>query len=380
MGRAGPSCRCPARANLATAVPMRVASTIWSRRPAVTGQSRSRTRICIVAITTPSAPSRLTSRSSWRLASCRDWLTSSVQPATSALPEPQRAWRAVTRSSCRDPIEMPSTSPAGTQPVMISLAKSCPDSSAVKGTGGPCAAPGARTAVPRAVNCGPPRGNDPRDSRMPTTPCPPSPAHSVIIRPTAVCRAWSMVCTSGPNDPTPPRPDTWAGPRRRTIPTPRGSYTRWRTRRCRRPRRTPGRRVRSPRCGWRRTRPWSARTPTCRWTAAPPSGPRPRRAVLRSRPQPRPPPCRDAGPEPGAGSRPPWFHNRASGRPPAGPPPPGNSGAAIHASRKPRRVRNGASGPPTTLASSVSSPQRWQSAGLRRWSCCYWLPPSCRAG
>ena len=131
---------------------------MWSRRPTVSGQSRSRTRISIVAITTPSAPSRPTSLSSWRRASCRDWLTSSVQPATSALPEPQRAWRSVFRSSCRDAIEMPSTSPAGTQPAMISLAKSCPDTSPVKGTGCPCAAPGARTAVPRAVNCGPPSG------------------------------------------------------------------------------------------------------------------------------------------------------------------------------------------------------------------------------
>ena len=101
------------------------------------GQSRWRACISIVAITTPSAPSRLTSLSSWRRASSRDWLTSSVQPATSALPEPQRACRVVVRSSCRDPIEMPSTSPTGTQPVIISLAKSCPDTSAVKGAGCP---------------------------------------------------------------------------------------------------------------------------------------------------------------------------------------------------------------------------------------------------
>jgi hypothetical protein len=47
----------------------------------------------MAAITTPSAPSRLTSSSSWRLASCRDSLTSSVQPATSALPAVQRACR-----------------------------------------------------------------------------------------------------------------------------------------------------------------------------------------------------------------------------------------------------------------------------------------------
>src|ERR1700749_5067745 len=93
---------------------------------------------------------------------------------------------------------------------MTSLAKSCPDTSAVTGTDCPGATPTARTAVPMAVNCGPPSGNDPRVSRTPTTPCPPSPAHSVTIRPTAVCRARFMVCTSGPNDPGPPRPDTCA--------------------------------------------------------------------------------------------------------------------------------------------------------------------------
>src|SRR5271165_5820368 len=163
----------------------------------------------MAAMTTPSAPSRLTSLSSRRLASCRDSLTSSVQPVTSALADVHRAWRAVVRSSCRDPIEMPSASPAGTQPVMISLAKSCPDTSEVKGTCGPYGAPGARTAVPMALNSSPPSGNDPRDSRTPTTPCPPSLAHSVVIRSMAVCRAWYMACTSGPKDPGSPRPDTW---------------------------------------------------------------------------------------------------------------------------------------------------------------------------
>jgi len=170
------------------AVPVSVTSTMWSRRPAVAGQSRWRTRICMPVITTPSAPSRLTSSSSRRLASCRDWLTSSVQPATSTLPDPQRAWRAVARSSWRDPIEMPAASPAGTQPVMISLAKSCPETSQVKGARGPGAAPGARTAVPIAVKSSP-RGSDPRDSRTPTTPCPPIAAHSAVIRSMAVCRA-----------------------------------------------------------------------------------------------------------------------------------------------------------------------------------------------
>ena len=237
-------------------------------RPTVTGQSRSRTRICIVAITTPSAPSRLTSHSSWRLASCRDWLTSSVQPATSALPEPQRAWRAVVRSSCRDPIEMPSTSPAGTQPVIISLAKSCPDTSQVKGTGGPCAAPGARTAVPRAVNCGPPRGNDPRDSRTPTTPARQArrTRWSSGRRPCAAPGPWSA--RAGRTTPSRPArtPGSPGGQPVAGRPVAPGQLYPLADPARRRPRRTPGRRVRSPRCGWRRTPPRSARTPTCRWT------------------------------------------------------------------------------------------------------------------
>ena len=55
----------------------------------------------------------------------------------------------------------------------------------------------------------PAKGNDPRDSRTPTTPCPPSAAHWAVILPRAVRRAWSMASTSGPNDPASPRPDTW---------------------------------------------------------------------------------------------------------------------------------------------------------------------------
>src|ERR1022692_248821 len=163
----------------------------------------------MVAITTPSAPSRVRSPSSSPLASCLDSLTSSVQPATSVLPDPQRVWRAVSRSSCRDPIEMPSTSPAGTQPVITSLAKSCPDKPQVKGTRGPGVAPGARTAVPVAMNWDPPARNDPRDSRTPTTPCPPSSRHSLVILSMAPSRAWYLACTSGPNDPGSLRPDTW---------------------------------------------------------------------------------------------------------------------------------------------------------------------------
>ena len=95
---------------------------------------------------------------------------------------------------------MPSASPAGTQPAVISRAKSCPDRSEVKGTRG-SAAPAARTAVPTAVNSRPPRTNDPRVSRTPTTPWPPTAAHSAVIRSTAVRRAWYIAATSGSKDP-----------------------------------------------------------------------------------------------------------------------------------------------------------------------------------
>jgi hypothetical protein len=95
----------------------------------------------------------------------------------------------------------------------MSFAKSCPDRSQVKGAGGSCAVPGARTAVPMAWNRAPPRGKGPRDSRTPTTPCPPSAVHSAVIRSMAACRAWYMACTSGAKDPGPFSPDTWvAGP------------------------------------------------------------------------------------------------------------------------------------------------------------------------
>jgi len=49
MARAGPLWRCPAGENLATAVPMRVASTMWSRRPTV-----------------PGSPARAPASASWR--------------------------------------------------------------------------------------------------------------------------------------------------------------------------------------------------------------------------------------------------------------------------------------------------------------------------
>jgi hypothetical protein len=64
-------------------------------------------------------------------------------------------------------------------------------------------------AVPMALNSIPPAGNDPIVSRTPTTPCPPSAAHSAVIRSIALCRASYIDWTSGANDPKPPRPDTW---------------------------------------------------------------------------------------------------------------------------------------------------------------------------
>ena len=41
-------------------------------------------------------------------------------------------------------------------------------------------------------------------SRTPTTPWPPSSAHSAVIRSRALCRAWYIACTSGPKEPKPP--------------------------------------------------------------------------------------------------------------------------------------------------------------------------------
>ena len=165
-------------------------------------------------MTTPSAPIRLTSAASCCRASWRASLTSSVQPLTSALPAHQRVWPTVRQSSCLAAIEMPSASPAGIQPLCTSLAKSWPDRSEVNGwrSGG---APGARIAVPIALNSSPPAGNRPMVSATPTTPCPPSSAHSATIRLIAARLASYIVCTIGPNDPYPPLLDTWvraAGP------------------------------------------------------------------------------------------------------------------------------------------------------------------------
>ena len=105
---------------------------------------------------------------------------------------------------------MPSASPAGTRPAVISRAKSCPDKSEVKGRRGAAAAPGTRTAGPIAVNSRPPRANRPRDSRTPTTPWPPSAAHCAVIRSMAASRAWYIASTSGPEDPASPGPAAWA--------------------------------------------------------------------------------------------------------------------------------------------------------------------------
>src|SRR5690348_6986359 len=105
---------------------------------------------------------------------------------------------------------MPSTSPAGIQPSVNSLAKSCPDRSEVNGraSGGP----GPRTAVPSALNSRPPAGKAPILRVTPTTPWPPSAAHSAVIRPIASRRAWYSVVTIGANEAKLPSPDTVVTP------------------------------------------------------------------------------------------------------------------------------------------------------------------------
>ncbi len=62
-----------------------------------------------------------------------------------------------------------------------------------------------------------PAGNSPTVSRTPTTPWPPSSAHSARIRAMAVRRGWYRGCTSGPNDPGRPCPDSWVTDRSRLI-------------------------------------------------------------------------------------------------------------------------------------------------------------------
>src|SRR5579863_4417815 len=78
MARLGSaSCR-SLLANRAMAVPMIVTSAIWSLPCCWDGHSRSRTRMPMSLITTPSAPRLRTSLSSWIRASCRALFTSSV--------------------------------------------------------------------------------------------------------------------------------------------------------------------------------------------------------------------------------------------------------------------------------------------------------------
>ena len=55
--------------------------------------------------------------------------------------------------------------------------------------------------MPIALNSRPPAGNEPMVRDTPTMPCPPSSAHSVIIRSMAMCRASYMAWVSGPNEP-----------------------------------------------------------------------------------------------------------------------------------------------------------------------------------
>ena len=97
-----------------------------------------------------------------------------------------------TESSCSPLTEMPSAIPAGTQPVMISLAKSGPDRSAANGrrSGGQ---PPARTAVPITVNSMAPAVSGSGGISLirraaPTIPWPPSSAHWPVIRSIAVRR------------------------------------------------------------------------------------------------------------------------------------------------------------------------------------------------
>src|SRR5215472_15178974 len=104
------------------------------------------------------------------------------------------------------PTEIPTATPAGTQPARMSLAKSWPDRSELNGRGG-AGAPWPRTAVPIACNSRPPNANSPKVSKTPTTPCPPSAAHWAVIRPIAFCLTSYMAWTIG-RTANPPWPDT----------------------------------------------------------------------------------------------------------------------------------------------------------------------------
>ncbi len=74
-----------------------------------------------------------------------------MSAGTSAFPIPHGPELVVTNSSCSPVTEMPSAIPTGTQPAMISLAKSGPDRSEAngRGSGGQSLA---RTAVPITVD------------------------------------------------------------------------------------------------------------------------------------------------------------------------------------------------------------------------------------
>src|SRR5262249_1351046 len=85
-----------------------------------------------------------------------------------------------------------------------------PDSSEVNGRSRGGAA--ARTAVPIALNSSPPVGKAPMVRDTPTTPWPPSSAHSAVIRAIAVRRASYSVATMGPNAPKLPSPQTGGTP------------------------------------------------------------------------------------------------------------------------------------------------------------------------
>src|SRR5262249_22589231 len=131
-------------------------------------------------------------------------------PVPHASPAHQRVGVMVSQSSCRAPTEMPSARPTGIQPSRNSLAKSWPDRSEVNGRSR--AAPAARTAVPIALNSSPPVGKAPMVRDTPTTPWPPSSAHSALIRAIAVRRASYSVATMGPKEPKLPSPETEVTP------------------------------------------------------------------------------------------------------------------------------------------------------------------------
>ncbi len=94
-------------------------------------------------------------------------------------------------------MDMPTSSSTGTQPELSSLAKPCPSRCEVNGRFGRYG-PLARTAVPMTLNS---RqlgwaANGAMVNSAETTPSPPRAWHSVVIRSSAVCRAFSKTPTS----------------------------------------------------------------------------------------------------------------------------------------------------------------------------------------